>query len=165
MYRNSPEQEQQEQQQEQNVLNVTPLAGIDPAVFRQAVANNNDILEIVMVNNEPMVVLHDNNRNRPPPSETTQPELLTSVPDELRDRWANLINIDYDHLTEIPPAPEFDTLRFYASDHRRIGYSIREKYYHLYAIFICFHCYRDDDAVYKEHRCLFAFIRSSYMLG
>ena len=149
MYCNRPEQEQQEQQQEQNVLNVTPLAGIDPAVFRQAVANNNDILEIVMVNNEPMVVLHDNNRNRPPPSETTQPELLTSVPDELRDRWANLINIDYDHLTEIPPAPEYDTLDRYTVYHKSIGDYIREKYIHLYAIFTCFHYYRGGDVVYE----------------
>ena len=146
-------------------MNVTPLVGIDPAVFRQAAENTNNVLNIAMVNNEPMVILPNSNRNDPPSSETTQPRLITSIPIELRDHWIDLPNIDYDHLTAIPPAPEFDTLRFYASDHRRIGYSIREKYYHLYAIFICFHCYRDDDAVYKEHRCLYAFIRSSYMLG
>ena len=132
MYCNSPEREQQ------NTSNTTPLVGIDPAVFRQAAENTNNVLNIAMVNNDPMVILPNSNRNDPPSSETTQPELLTSIPIELRDHWIDLPNIDYNHLTAIPPAPEFDYSRQFTEEHRRIGRFIRERYSYLYNILTYF---------------------------
>ena len=59
---------------------------------------------------------------------------LLSIPNHHNNSISNPINIfqlDIDHLTVIPPAPEYDLSFYYSDNVEYLGTQIREKYSHL----------------------------------
>lgn len=63
---------------------------------------------------------------------------LLAIPNHHNNSISNPINIfqlDIDHLTAIPPAPEYDLSFSYSDNVNYLGTQIREKYSHLYFIY------------------------------